>query len=371
MDGRQWEGIAPRIAAAFDSTSTVVKLHSGPEVHILQCTENMIVPDKSREWAEHWHQRDLWVERTVAVGLSKIVTDQGLVTREEQRSSGFYQEWLRALDIFHVVGAAFPAGEDSVGILGIHRPRDGRYYSKTEVARVALFLPHLQRALQLTGHFAAVRHLAALDALEKLDTGVLVADRRGRILHSNSLAAEILRGGGAVRAAGGRLSLRDPGLQEKLARQLRRAVDTASGALASRTRSWPCPAATGCRSRCRSRPCGRAAPSRPRARWPWSSCEIRNFRPRPARGCAILFGLTPTEAAVARDLAAGRSLEEIARRRGVGMATVRSHLKQILVKTGTNRQAETVALFARSWRCWARGTAKPPPERARGDNIAP
>ena len=153
------------------------------------------------------------------------------MTREEQRSSGFYQEWLRALDIFHVVGAAFPAGEDSVGILGIHRPRTRRYYGKTEVARVALFLPHLQRALQLTGHFAAVRHLAALDALEKLDTGVLVADRRGRILHSNSLAAEILRGGGAVRAAGGRLSLRDPGLQEKLARQLRRAVDTASGAL--------------------------------------------------------------------------------------------------------------------------------------------
>ncbi len=61
LDGRQWEGIAPRIAAAFDSTSTVVKLHSGPEVHILQCTENMIVPDKSRESAEHWHPRDLWV----------------------------------------------------------------------------------------------------------------------------------------------------------------------------------------------------------------------------------------------------------------------------------------------------------------------
>jgi DNA-binding CsgD family transcriptional regulator len=33
---------------------------------------------------------------------------------------------------------------------------------------------------------------------------------------------------------------------------------------------------------------------------------------------------------------------------GIGLATVRSHLKRILAKTGTHRQAEAVALLARS-----------------------
>lgn len=61
-----------------------------------------------------------------------------------------------------------------------------------------------------------------------------------------------------------------------------------------------------------------------------------------------LFGLTRTEAAVAAALGRGRSLEEIAAGMGIGLGTVRSHLKHILAKTGTHRQAEAVALLAGS-----------------------
>ena len=61
-----------------------------------------------------------------------------------------------------------------------------------------------------------------------------------------------------------------------------------------------------------------------------------------------LFGLTRTEAAVAAALARGQSLEDIAVQRGIGLGTVRTHLKRILAKTGTHRQAQAVALLARS-----------------------
>jgi DNA-binding CsgD family transcriptional regulator len=61
-----------------------------------------------------------------------------------------------------------------------------------------------------------------------------------------------------------------------------------------------------------------------------------------------LFGLTRTEASVAAALGRGASLENIAANMGIGLATVRSHLKRILAKTGTHRQAETAALLARS-----------------------
>lgn len=61
-----------------------------------------------------------------------------------------------------------------------------------------------------------------------------------------------------------------------------------------------------------------------------------------------LFGFTRMEAVIAADLAGGLSLDAVAARRGIGGATVRSHLKRILAKTGTHRQAEAVALIARS-----------------------
>jgi DNA-binding CsgD family transcriptional regulator len=60
-----------------------------------------------------------------------------------------------------------------------------------------------------------------------------------------------------------------------------------------------------------------------------------------------LFGLTRTEAAVAAGLGDGKSLENIAADLGTGIGTVRTHLKRVLAKTGTHRQAQLVALLAR------------------------
>lgn len=59
-----------------------------------------------------------------------------------------------------------------------------------------------------------------------------------------------------------------------------------------------------------------------------------------------LFDLTPSEARVARALASGASLEEIAAGGGVAISTVRSQLRQVLEKTGCARQAEVVSLLA-------------------------
>ena len=59
-----------------------------------------------------------------------------------------------------------------------------------------------------------------------------------------------------------------------------------------------------------------------------------------------LFDLTPSEARVARGLAVGETLEEIAENGGVAISTVRSQLRQVLQKTGCTRQAEIVSLLA-------------------------
>jgi hypothetical protein len=109
----------------FDSTSTVVKFHGDAgDVELLETTDNMIVAESWREWAEDWHRRDLWVHRTVAHGMDRIVTADMLVTPEEQRNSGFYREFLTTFDIHHLVGAAFTLSEGAVGVLG-NPPAEG------------------------------------------------------------------------------------------------------------------------------------------------------------------------------------------------------------------------------------------------------
>lgn len=58
-----------------------------------------------------------------------------------------------------------------------------------------------------------------------------------------------------------------------------------------------------------------------------------------------LFGLTPAEACLAVSLAAGKRLEDIAEKRGVRMPTLRTQMRAILDKTGTDRQSDLMRLI--------------------------
>lgn len=353
VDAQLWQGMAGRIASAFDSTSTVVKFHGDAgDVELLETTDNMIVPESRREWAEDWHRRDLWVHRTVAHGMDRIVTADMLVTPEEQRNSGFYREFLTTFDIHHLVGAAFTLSEGAVGVLGIHRPQGAAAYDADDRHKTALLLPHLARAVRVGRHLtnAGLAQAAALDALDRLDTGVLVLDRRGRIIHANAPAEECLRESPGLGILQGRFYLRDSRLQDRFMLALRDAVAIAGGAVFGRASS-----ALAIEREGRLPLTLSLAPLRPR----WS----RGFDPGPMALVFLrdperpalhldrlreLFGLTPTEAVIAADLGAGKSPEEIAGRQYIAIGTVRWHLKSIFAKTGTVRQAEAAALLSRS-----------------------
>ncbi|PNE10024.1 MAG: hypothetical protein CR217_16680 [Beijerinckiaceae bacterium] len=58
-----------------------------------------------------------------------------------------------------------------------------------------------------------------------------------------------------------------------------------------------------------------------------------------------LFDLTPAEARVARSLASGKPVEDIATDRGTSANTIRTHVRGVLEKTGCNRQVDIVALL--------------------------
>lgn len=62
---------------------------------------------------------------------------------------------------------------------------------------------------------------------------------------------------------------------------------------------------------------------------------------------AALFDLTPAEARVARALARGKSLGDIALELRISVETVRTHLKRAFAKAGVTRQSELVAVMAR------------------------
>jgi DNA-binding CsgD family transcriptional regulator len=57
------------------------------------------------------------------------------------------------------------------------------------------------------------------------------------------------------------------------------------------------------------------------------------------------YGLTPAEAQVARQLLQGFDIAGTAAQLGIGTETVRSRVRRVLAKTGTNRQCELIRLL--------------------------
>lgn len=60
----------------------------------------------------------------------------------------------------------------------------------------------------------------------------------------------------------------------------------------------------------------------------------------------VLFDLTPTEAGITARIAAGQTVEQIARADGKSAATVRNQVKNVLGKTGCRRQTDLARLLA-------------------------
>jgi len=197
---------------------------------------------------------------------------------------------------------------------------------------------------------APLGHSAALAALERIDTGVIVVDASRTVLFSNPAAERALALNRDILTRAGRLVIDDSILDGQLAKQVRQAVLTANGASHPPGMAMAVPRA------------GRLPVtllvSPWRANWapndvaqPAALIFVRD--PEDSGSAAIstlrdLFGLTRAEASVAVAIGQGKSVTQISLEFAVSLGTVRTHLKRALAKTGTDRQAALAVLVTRS-----------------------
>ena len=354
MHERPWSGLADDIAATFNAPSAVLKIDhaDGAQVDILELTDNFNVAGRDPAWAEHWHRNDLWVKQSHRIGTGRVMTSQALMPQAELENSGFYQDWLRPLNIHSMVGAVFTLQNQSLGVIGIHRPKSpSSDFDDHDQRRLATLLPHLQRAFLLRQRMQqqSLGQQAAELWLDRSGSATFVVDAQGRLLHANRMGEALLRQGNALQRMNGRLGTPQTALAAELARQIQAAARTASGHLQPPDNMLRLPRAGHTPLSVLVAPLPSpqtpALPSQPLVVVFAHDPEAGDLSPRTLRS---LFGLTPTEARIATALARGHSLEEAAAAQDIGIGTARTHLKNVLAKTDTHRQAELVSLLLRS-----------------------
>lgn len=191
------------------------------------------------------------------------------------------------------------------------------------------------RLRQRTQARAGLAHVAGLGQhlMRSLAIGMMTFDPEGKILAANVTADQILADHGAEVWGALADPVRRAGITARAGREDVQSLSLALGADGSDLclmQFHACPAD--------------AAKGTPAMVIVFLSTP-NSQAPLSAEALSAMFGLTPTEACVARHLASGLRPDQIASALGVAATTIAFHLRNVFAKTETHRQADLVALL--------------------------
>lgn len=289
-----------------------------------------------------WLAKTERFRRFMAARQSGFLTEAELYPAGDTREDPFYRDVLypRGLGWGAGVVVALPTGDR----IEINLERD---YERGPVEPHAIGLldaiaPHLARAATMSARLQLERARATTQVLEALGLAALVFDNSGKVIAANPLIEAMTN---EVRwLARDRLSLSDRNADLLL----HAAIELIGAADCATARSFPVRDAAGTATMV-----AHVVPIRLSARDIFVRCAgvlaLSPLSAPNAPSLAIvksLFDLTPAEARVARDLAEGKTVADIASSAGASESTIRSHVRGVLEKTGCNRQTDVVALLA-------------------------
>lgn len=285
----------------------------------------------------------------------RVICGEDGVDPELFRASPMFREVVEPMDLEHSLVSYFAQEADVMATICAMRGRSQGPFASQEKQKLGLVVPHLRRAFEyyalLDEAKAKVGDIAA--ALDIVDAGIFLVDADMQVGHINRAGETMVREGD-VAVRGGRLAFRD----DKASRQVAGAVALALAAARGEAKLTHAEHMEVARHDTDDGPYRVSLHPLPQGEGPArlaTRSQIAVVVRAPGRSGADVarrlqttFRLTPSEAALASALAVGASLADFAQQRSVAMSTVRSQLKALYEKTGTNRQGELVARLRES-----------------------
>lgn len=352
IDPGRWTCVLRQLSAALQARASVLFLNRGPEL-VFTVTEGF--DPVLLERAAEFQKQDEYLKRRRRASTLRAVTGAELIPYDTFRRTAFFHEVAKPLGSAHLCGATLRDDSERLAAVSVYRPDGYEDFGPGEAALLQSLTPHFLRAVSIMDRLETAdrRSDEHAQALDRLPMGFLLLDGRGKILHLNQAAADILERGDDIGRRGGYLSASSPENSETLRVLLARAtgrIGPAEGTSAILKRQAGGPLQI------------RAAPARPMDspffRVPERTAAIvilvdpdRRTIP-PYDLLRALYGLSPAEARLACVLAEGGSLPEFAAEKGVSLNTARSQLKSVFRKTGIDRQTGLVRLITR-WSMWS------------------
>ncbi|MEO3432631.1 hypothetical protein [Inquilinus sp. CAU 1745] len=350
-----WEPLLGHLSSEFASGYAVIMSHDHradrTRVH---CATGHVTAAECKAYDDHYSRTSPILSHRRGDAAGTIFSDRDYPDYDGYVRSEIYNDFFTPLDAEHMLDVHLQVSDEESTSLVLRRGRAAGAYGRAEARRLSLITPHLQAILRLRTRIGALKaeRDALHAALDQLSVGAVVTDPKGDIAFANDTAREMLTAADAVTVDRRQLVP----ASRRHARELHRLVGEAAESVET------------------GRPPENQILALPRsddrppltlsfAALPQSDAlgmetarvlvllHDPEASPRRTEDSLIrLYGLTPAEARLSAELAAGRTLAAVAERNGVSIVTVRSQLQSTMAKTGINRQADLIRLVLGSAR---------------------
>ena len=282
----------------------------------------------------------------------RVVTFDDIVDREQFVSSEFYRRYLRPFGLLYGMKMCFQEPGGLKAWLMFSRGESTGNFEPAIKQQCIALLPHLELALEIYSRLklGETKQMIYSTSMSQLVIGTIILDGKGDIIDLNQAATRMIAGHEILR-------IRDDKLVSTVARVNRELTDKLAevlqaGRLHERvfcSRTMAIETAKG--------HIGVLIKSIPRSDWyegssaPHAIVYLRDPTAAPVTSEALmgeLFSLSPAEARIAIQLAAGRTIAGAAEFLGLNESTVRTQTKRIFSKTGVGRQGELIILINQS-----------------------
>jgi DNA-binding CsgD family transcriptional regulator len=278
--------------------------------------------------------------------FGQVVSIPDLVPFDEYRRGRFYQEWLRPQGCVDAANVLLEKSAASCPVL-LTVLVGKRMVDEEMRRRIALFVPHLHRALMINKTIEHKTSEAATfaDTLDGLGAGIFLVDSRCHIVHANAAGQEMLGEDDFLRSVAGQFVARE----RQANHDLRETIANADVATATHNAAIYLTAHDGERYVAHLLPLKSVVRGDDLPLKAVAAIFVRKIElDAQSYGSLVAnaFGLTPAELRVLLAIVEVGGVPETSEKLGIAETTVKTHLYRVFSKTGATRQADLVKLAA-------------------------
>lgn len=300
-------------------------------------------------YRQHYAKLDPTTAPMLLRDVGEVASATDLLPQGELHKTCFHKEWLQPQGFVDTLQAGLDKSPTDFVYLCFMRNRESGMFDSAARDRLRLIVPHLRRAVLVGQLVDRTTAQAATfgDALDGICAGLFLVDAGGQIVHANASGQAMLAQGVLVRGSGGKLTTHDTsaaqGLNDIFSSAVRAGSGPQVGAVPLTGRGGEhyvahvLPLSAGVR---------RLAGADDRAVAALFVQKASRDLPSPHNAIAKLYRLTPTELRVLSGIVQVGGVPEVAEAMGISVSTVKTHLRRLFAKTGTDRQADLVKLVA-------------------------